>query len=136
MAEKRSLENNQASEWVQNVTLPNDYGEDVTFTGQLAAEDMHFNNLDGKLTVEKVYKNEEEKIAYSVISAVGHTRERRAYTIEEKQERCLVSNGSVTMDLITDELLLLLSMALAEKAEAEDSADEHVRERLAVGDNR
>lgn len=124
-----------AHEPAQAVRLANDFGEDLAVTGKLVAEDMHFNNANGMLTVEKLYQTQDGKRAYSVISAQDRARERRAYVIEERGERCLVTNGSVVLDFLTDELLLLLSMALAsEQNEALDSEYGHMIGKIAAND--
>jgi hypothetical protein len=124
-----------AHEPMQAVRLANDFGEDVVVTAKLAAEDMHFNNATGVLTVEKLYQTADGRRAYSVVTAQERSRERRAYLIEERGERCLVTNGSVMLDFLTDELLLLLSMALSsEQAEAADSEYGRMFEKLAAND--
>lgn len=124
------------SDWVHTIVLPNDFGPDIPVDGQLLAEDMHFNNATGMLTVEKVYEARGGSRAYGVISAIGHSRERRAYTIEEQGEKLTISNGSVTLDVSLDEMVELLAMALSAEAEVQDDQTgfEHIRRRLAAND--
>lgn len=135
MAEKR-LEHVNGGDWIHRVALPNDHGHDIRVEGRLVAEDMHFNNVSGVLTVEKIYEPEEGKRAYSVISAIGHTRRRRAYLMEEKGDNVIVSNGSVSMEVPVDDLLYLLALTLEEDAAREDEQSQlgHMHRRLAVGD--
>ncbi len=121
--------------WVTTVALPNDAGDDITVTGRLVAEDMHFNNVNGMLTVEKIYQAEEGYTAYSVISAIGHTRDRRAYRIEESGEECTISNGRFALEVPTDSLLELLSVAIESERDAfGDASCEHMIRRLAAND--
>lgn len=124
-----------SEEWVTTVTLPNDQGGDITVNGKLVAEDMHFNNANGMLTVEKIYARQEGGLAYGVISAIGHTRDRRAYLIEEKGDMCGVSNGRLGLDVPTDDLLELLSLAIeAERESATETSCDHMIRKLAAND--
>ncbi|MGE4506948.1 MAG: hypothetical protein AB7D51_16500 [Desulfovibrionaceae bacterium] len=127
---------NGSSEWAHTIVLPNDFGPDIPVDGQLLAEDMHFNNATGMLTVEKVYDAQGGSRAYGVISAIGHSRERRAYTIEEHEERLTISNGAVTLEVGLDEMVELLAMAMAAEAPVQDEQSdfEHIRRRLAAND--
>lgn len=122
------------ADYVHNVVLPNDHGKEVPVSGKLLAEDMHFNNTSGMLTVEKVYANGESGVAYGVISAIGHSRDRRAYLIEELGDQIRVSNGSVQVDVAMDDLLALLAMTLREEesSQANESMCDHMRKRLAA----
>lgn len=125
----------QSEEWVTTVTLPNDQGGDLTVTGKLVAEDMHFNNSNGMLTVEKIYAREEGGLAYGVISAIGHTRDRRAYLIEERGDVCSVSNGRLALEVPTDDLLELLSYAIeAERESSTETTCDHMIRKLAAND--
>ncbi len=119
-----------------NVVLPNDHGREIPVSGALEAEDMHFNNTNGMLTVEKIFGISGGKRAYGVISAIGHTRERRAYVLEENDDTLRMSNGSVTLETSTEVLLELLAMALqAEEAkENEGSLCEHMVGKLAANE--
>lgn len=121
--------------FVHTITLPNDHGEDISVRGRLIAEDMHFNNMNGMLTVEKVYAAEDGARAYGVISAVGDDRERRAYILRQRGEKVAVFNGDLHLDLDIDQLISLLSLAIESEREAKsDPVCEHIRRKLAVND--
>lgn len=121
------------ADWVHDVSLPNDHGQDVQVTGRLVAEDMHFNNTSGMLTVEKVFETEDGTQAYGVISAVGHTRERRAYTLRQDGENVAVNNGAYDIEFPVDAMIELLALALAEEAENARSNDcDHMLKKLAA----
>ena len=120
---------------VLNVNLPNDFGEDVAVTGQLMGEEMYFDDNSGMLTMEKLYRDEDGKLAYGIISAIGHARERRAYRVEERKESCIASNGSLTLEFSYDELFELLAVAMeSEKESVSRQVSEQVRRRLAANE--
>jgi len=117
---------------ILNVNLPNDFGEDMAVTGQLIGEEMYFDDNSGMLTMEKLYQDEEGKLAYGIISAIGHARERRAYKIEEREDSCIASNGSLSLEFSHDEPFELLAVAIeSEKESVSRQVSEQVRRRLA-----
>ena len=97
---------------ILNVNLPNDFGQDVEVSGQLIGEEMYFDDNTGMLTMEKLYRGEDNKLAYGIISAIGHARERRAYRVEEREDSCIVSNGSLDLEFSYDDLFELLAVAM------------------------
>ena len=46
--------------------------------------------------MEKLYRDQDDRLAYGIISAIGHARERRAYKLEERENSCIASNGSLS----------------------------------------
>ena len=103
---------------VQNVTLLNDFGSQISFTGRLMAENSTFDEASGVLTNEKVYENEKGVLAYGVVAAAAETRERRAYLIGgERDGARVISNGRLSITADTAELLTLLAMACAAQDE-------------------
>ena len=103
---------------VQNVTLLNDFGSQISFTGQLVAENSTFDEGTGVLTSEKVYENEKGVLAYGVVAAGSESRERRAYLIGgERDGSRVISNGRLSITAETAELLSLLAMACAAQEE-------------------
>lgn len=120
---------------ILNVNLPNDFGEDIQVKGHLVGEEMYFDDSNGMLTMEKLYRDEDDKLAYGIISAIGHARERRAYRLEEKEESCIVTNGSLSLEFSYDELFELLAVAMeSEKESANAQVSEQVRRRLAANE--
>ncbi|MUM77623.1 hypothetical protein GKC30_08260 [Pseudodesulfovibrio sp. F-1] len=120
---------------VLKVNLPNDFGEDAAVTGRLIGEEMYFDDTTGMLTMEKLYRDEQGRLAYGIISAIGHARERRAYRIEEREESCIVSNGSMDLEFSYDQLFELLAVAIdSEKESASRQVSEQVRRRLAANE--
>jgi len=116
------------------VTLPNDFGDPVTLTASLVAEDIHFSTATGLLTVEKVYRNLEGKVAYGIIAASGEGRERRAYLLDEQGETVIAETGRCTLELPVNDMFELLAMAL----QAEDACKtigEHMIVRQAVNED-
>lgn len=116
------------------VTLPNDFGDAVTLTGSLIAEDIHFSTATGLLTVEKVYRSLEGKVAYGIIAASGEGRERRAYTLDEQGETVLAHNGMYELELPVNDMFELLAMAL-QAEDARKTIGEHMMMRQAVNED-
>ena len=123
------------SDPILKVNLPNDFGEDIAVSGHLIGEEMYFDDNTGMLTMEKLYRDEDGHLSYGIISAIGHARERRAYRLEEREESCIASNGSLSLEFSYDELFELLAVAMeAEKESAGRQVSEQVRRRLAVNE--
>jgi len=116
------------------VTLPNDFGDAVSLTGTLVAEDIHFSTATGLLTVEKVYRSLEGKVAYGIIAASGEGRERRAYTLDEQGETVLAHNGLYELELPVNDMFELLALAL-QAEDARKTIGEHMLLRQAVNED-
>lgn len=120
---------------ILNVNLPNDFGQDLEVTGQLIGEEMYFDDKTGMLTMEKLYREESGQLSYGIISAIGHARERRAYSVEEREDSCIVTNGSLSLEFSYDELFELLAVAMeSEKETTSQQVSEQVRRRLAANE--
>lgn len=103
---------------VNSVTLLNDFGSQISFTGRLVAETSTFDEASGVLTSEKLYENEKGVLAYGVVAAQAETRERRAYLIGGEREGVrVISNGRLSITAETSELLTLLALACAAQEE-------------------
>ena len=132
---KRMVGGHDGKDPMLNVNLPNDFGQDLEVVGQLIGEEMYFDDGTGMLTMEKLYRDEEGKLAYGIISAIGHARERRAYRLEERDDSCIVTNGSLSLEFSYDELFELLAVAMeAEKKSSTRQVSEQVRRRLAANE--
>ena len=132
---KRLVGGHDGNDPILNVTLPNDFGQDIDVAGHLIGEEMYFDDGTGMLTMEKLYKGEDGKLAYGIISAIGHARERRAYRVEEREETCIVTNGSLSLEFSYDQLFELLAVAMeSEKESAGSQVSEQVRRRLAANE--
>lgn len=118
----------------QNVSLANDFGDDISFTGHLVGEEMYFNDDTGMLTMEKLYKDSEKSLAYSIISAIGHARERRSYSVVPGEHTCRVDNGTLQLDLDTDMLFELLALAIESEQGKSSTVYDHVRRKLAANE--
>lgn len=116
------------------ITLPNDFGDAVSLTGSLVAEDIHFSTATGLLTVEKVYRSLEGKVAYGIIAASGEGRERRAYTLDEQGETVVAHNGLCELELPVNDMFELLAMAL-QAEDARKTIGEHMVLRQAVNED-
>lgn len=115
------------------VTLPNDFGNPISMTASLVAEDIHFSTASGLLTVEKLYRTAQGRVGYGIIAASGESRERRAYTLDEQGETVVCDNGAYAVELAVSELQELLCMAL-QAEDALKTVGEHAQFSLAVND--
>ena len=132
---KRMVGGHDGMDPILNVNLPNDFGQDLEVTGQLIGEEMYFDDNTGMLTMEKLYRDEDGQLAYGIISAIGHARERRAYRLEEREDSCIVTNGSLSLEFSYDELFELLAVAMeSEKESSSRQVSEQVRRRLAANE--
>lgn len=116
------------------ISLPNDFGNPIALTGTLVAEDIHFSTSTGLLTVEKIYKTPEGKIAYGIIAASGESRERRAYMLDEQGGTVLADNGSFVVEFPVNDMFELLAMAL-QAEDARKTIGEHALVRPAVNED-
>ncbi len=116
------------------VSLPNDFGNPIGLTGSLVAEDIHFSTATGLLTVEKLYKTAEGKVAYGIIAASGESRERRAYLLDEQGDTVLADNGSYVVELPVNDMFEFLAMAL-QAEDARQAIGEHMLMRPAVNED-
>lgn len=116
---------------LKRVTLENDFGGQISFTGKLENESLNFDENTGELVSEKIYSTEQGRTGYSVVNGDGIRRERRAYLLEDQEDTCMVSNGSILLGLDTENLLTFFAKALAEEAEyySEDKM-EYVQKQL------
>lgn len=130
----RTPQNAEQTMGPRAVTLPNDFGDPLSLTGSLVAEDIHFSTATGLLTVEKVYKSPEGKVAYGIIAASGEGRERRAYLLDEQGETVITENGRYTLELPVNDMFELLAMAL-QAEDARETIGEHMIVRQAVNED-
>jgi len=130
----RTPQNNEQNIVPRSVTLPNDFGDPVSLTASLVAEDIHFSTATGLLTVEKVYRSLEGKVAYGIIAASGDGRERRAYVLDEQGETVIAENGRCTLELPVNDMFELLAMAL-QAEDARETIGEHMIARQAVNED-
>ncbi|CCO22957.1 hypothetical protein [Maridesulfovibrio hydrothermalis] len=118
---------------LKRVTLENDFGGQISFTGKLDNETLNYNEGSGELVSEKIYMTEQGRTGYSVVTGDGFKRERRAYLLEDQGETCMVSNGSILLGLETDNMLTFFAAALAEQAESlSENELEYVKKQLKV----
>lgn len=100
----------------KRVTLENDFGGQISFTGKLENESLNYNEQSRELVSEKIYVTEQGRTGYCVATGKGNERQRRAYLLEDQGETCMVSNGSILLGLDIDNLLTFFCAALAEEA--------------------
>ena len=95
-----------AATTMENVALTLDNGAVLDFRGRLFSEASWFDEDSGVLTHQKLYVTEGNEQVYSVASAAGTTRSRRAYRIAVQGDSCSVTDGKSEMTLPFDMLML------------------------------
>lgn len=116
------------------VLLPNDFGNPLALTATVMAEDIHFSQATGVLTVEKLYRSAEGTLGYGIVSASGESRERRAYLLDDQGDCVVVDNGSYVVELPVADLHEFLAMAL-QAEDALQTVGEHALLRAAVNED-
>lgn len=119
---------------VLDVSLPNDKGKALQFKGELIGEEMCFDDDTGMLTIEKLYENDDNELAYSIISAIGHHRARRSYILSSDGDAVTVDNGSLKLSMDIEPLLELLQHAVENDRTARTRNYDHVARKLAVNE--
>lgn len=111
---------------MEDVTLQNDVGAPITFSGRLVAENSFFDETTGALTRQKLYHTADGAQAYSVATSDGKTKERRAYIIRREGALCRINNGLFDVTVNARDLLTAVKglCGLGEAAKGEDFLDE------------
>lgn len=121
----------QQSKPLKRITLENDFGGQISFTGYLDGERMDYNEASSTLISEKIYRSEQGRVGYSVVVAQDDQRERRAYLLEQQNETCMVSNGSLLFGFDTEMMLTFLGQALDEDAASQNDGNiTHIKKQL------
>ena len=108
---------------MRRITLENDFGGQVSFIGKLENETMHYDESSGELLSEKLFTSERNRIGYSISAKRGEDKQKRAYLLEEEEDVCVVSNGSITVGLEIENLLTFFSQALTEQSTENSSTE-------------
>ncbi len=90
----------------KTITLENDNGGSITFKGVLYAQTSFFEENTGVLTKQELYSTEEGHQAFALISTDGDLKRKSAYIVRRRGEMCVMDNGSQTMSLPYDWLMM------------------------------
>lgn len=107
------------------ITLKNDIGPDITFTGSLYAETSFFEDDSETLTRQNLYRTTDGPHAISITSMDEQKRFRRAYLVDRTDDSCTLINGDTEIPMPI-ELLMTLTRALCSIDRAKQ------QERLAI----
>ena len=100
------------------ISLPNDFGGDVSFTGCLVKESSRYDEGTGVLTKEALYLTDDGWVAYSIIRAKGNEKSRSAYMMDKNEDGFrFITDGSVCFPVDENLLVEMLFAALAAQAE-------------------
>jgi hypothetical protein len=110
-----------AENTMEHITLENDTGASVTFTGKLFAEHSFYDEESGVLMQQKLYVTQDGDQAYSVVSSDGKTKEKRAYLIKRMGHLCKINNGLFDVTVNANDLLAVVRglCGLTDKLESE-----------------
>ncbi len=78
---------------MEQITLDNDAGNNISFTGRLVGEHSYFDEDTQVLTQQKLYVTTQAQQAYSVVTSDGKLKEKRAYLIKREGQLCKINNG-------------------------------------------
>ena len=106
----------------QQIVLQNDMGGDFAFKGWCIGEHEFFDEENGILTRQKLYKTVDGHRAYSVIASDGRHKERRAYLIRREGPLCKINNGLFDVTVSGEDLVRVVRglCGLTETVKAED----------------
>ncbi len=107
---------------MESMTLQNDSGAAITFTGRLCAEHSFYDEESGALTQQKLYITNNGYTAYAVVRNDGRVKERRAYLMRREGQLCRINNGLFDVTVNVRDLLMAVKglCGLEEAAREED----------------
>lgn len=107
---------------MESVTLQNDSGAAITFTGRLCAEHSFYDDDSGALTQQKLYITNSGYTAYAVVRNDGRAKQRRAYLLRREGQQCHINNGLFDVTVNVRDLLMVVKglCGLEEGAQEED----------------
>ncbi len=78
---------------MEQITLDNDAGNNISFTGRMVGEHSYYDEDTQVLTQQKLYVTTNAQQAYSVVTSDGKLKEKRAYLIKREGQLCKINNG-------------------------------------------
>jgi hypothetical protein len=91
---------------MENVTLVDDQGGEITFTGHLYDQTSFYDEQSGVLTKQRLYTTDEGQQAFSIVSSDGNAKRRSAYLVRREDDQCRIFNGCSEIVLPFDWLML------------------------------
>jgi len=91
---------------MESVTLVDDEGGEVSFTGYLYDQTSFYDEKTGVLTKQRLYTTDDGQQAFSIVASDGNVKKRSAYLVRREGDVCRISNGSGEMTLPFDWLML------------------------------
>ncbi|GFM36142.1 hypothetical protein [Desulfovibrio psychrotolerans] len=98
------MSNEQAKAVMEEITLMNDVGADITFRGRLYSESSYYDEESGVMTRQRLYVTEQNQQVYSIVTSDGVNKDRRVYLLQVDGDMCRINNGlfdvTVQLDLL------------------------------------
>lgn len=93
---------------MEQITIENDTGANITFVGKLYAEHSFFDEETQALTQQRLFVTNSGEQAYSVITSDGKSKEKRAYLIKREGHLCKINNGLFDVTVNANDLLAVV----------------------------
>lgn len=93
---------------MEDVTLQNDTGADLNFSGRLHAQHSFFDEESSILTQQRLYVTNDGRQAYSIVATDGKNKERRAYLIKVEGALCKINNGLFDVTVKAEDLMMVV----------------------------
>ncbi|SHN56200.1 hypothetical protein [Desulfovibrio litoralis] len=90
---------------MKQVSLKNEFGEEVCFCGRMISENAHYDDVSGVLTRNCLYEKENGEYVYFIVSGSGEEKKSRVYTMRREGDSFIINNGSLEMSIDDDVLL-------------------------------
>lgn len=98
------MSKDQAITTMEEITLKNDVGGDITFMGRLYSESSYYDEETSVVTRQRLYVTDQNQQVYSIVASNGTNKDRRVYKLHMDGEMCRINNGlfdiSVQLDLL------------------------------------
>lgn len=107
---------------MEQITLENETGANITFMGRLYAEHSFYDEDSRVLTQQKLFITDKGHQAYSVVSSDGKMKEKRAYLIKREEKLCKINNGLFDVTVNAADMLAVVKglCGLSESLSYED----------------
>ncbi len=95
-----------STNFMEDIRLKHDNGNDIVFNGRLFAESSWFDEDSSTLTRQKLYVAENNEQVYYIVRSNGPERSRNAYRLKVTGNYCTIFDGMSEITLEFDMLML------------------------------
>lgn len=93
---------------MEKVVLQLDKGDPIQFNGYIFSESSWYDEEEEAIVSQKLFITEKREQVYYIVSGKGRGRTRRAYTISMEGDVCVLSDGTQTLTLPFEMVMLAL----------------------------